>query len=61
VVADPGDRRVKLVRCTPAGLRLRRSLRAAVRTVERRWRTEVGAGSYAVFREVLAALTAAEH
>jgi DNA-binding MarR family transcriptional regulator len=53
-LADPSDRRAKLIRCTPLGEGVRRAVHATVAAVEDRWRTEVGADRYAVFREVLA-------
>ena len=53
---DPGDRRARLIRCTPCGRRARASIHATAAALEDRWRAEVGADRYAVFREVLIAL-----
>ena len=53
-VADPSDRRARLIRCTPAGDRARRAMQGVARALEERWRREVGDDRYAVFREVLA-------
>jgi DNA-binding MarR family transcriptional regulator len=55
-VADPSDRRAKLIRCTASGDRARRALCAIALALEDRWRREVGDDRYAVFREVLAQL-----
>jgi DNA-binding MarR family transcriptional regulator len=55
-VADPSDRRAKLIRCTASGDRARRALRAVAQALEDCWRREVGDDRYAVFREVLAQL-----
>jgi DNA-binding MarR family transcriptional regulator len=52
-VADPADRRAKLVRRTARGDEVIRTIRALLSRVEARWRREVGAERYAVFREVL--------
>jgi DNA-binding MarR family transcriptional regulator len=57
IVADPDDRRAKVVRCTRRGEDSRRALRAAMAAVEERWRAQVGPERYAVFREVLEELT----
>jgi DNA-binding MarR family transcriptional regulator len=56
IVADPGDRRAKLIRCTPCGERTRHAIHATAAVLEQRWRDEVGAERYAVFRAVLAEL-----
>ena len=56
IVADPSDRRAKLVRCNPRGECTRRAIHAVAAAVEDRWRAEVGDARYAVFREVLAEL-----
>jgi DNA-binding MarR family transcriptional regulator len=56
IVADPGDRRAKLIRCSPRGERTRRAVHTTAAAVEDRWRAEVGDARYAVFREVLAEL-----
>jgi hypothetical protein len=56
VVPDPGDGRAKLIRCTELGERARSAIRAIAVALEDRWRAEVGAARYAVFREVLAEL-----
>ncbi len=56
MVPDPSDRRAKLIRCTPLGVRARQVVHAVAAALEDRWRTEVGAVRYAVFREVLGEL-----
>ena len=56
IVADPTDRRAKLVRCTSRGQSTRDAILAVAAAVEERWRAEVGDGRYAVFRAVLAEL-----
>lgn len=56
IVADPGDRRAKLIRCTPRGECTRDAVLAVATAVEDRWRAEVGDARYAVFRKVLAEL-----
>jgi DNA-binding MarR family transcriptional regulator len=53
---DPGDRRAKLVRLTPAGVRAAELARRTAAMVEARWRREVGEERYAIFRAVLAQL-----
>ena len=53
-VADPTDRRARLIRCTPAGDRARRAMQGVARALEDRWRRDVGSERYDVFREVLA-------
>ena len=58
-VPDPADRRAKLVRRTARGDDVTRTIRALLSRVEARWRREVGAERYAVFREVLSELVAA--
>jgi DNA-binding MarR family transcriptional regulator len=55
-VADPADRRAKLVRRTARGDEVTRTIRALLSRVEARWRREVGAERFAVFREVLSEL-----
>jgi DNA-binding MarR family transcriptional regulator len=52
-VVDPADRRAKLVRRTARGDEVTSTIRALLSRVEARWRREVGAERYAVFREVL--------
>lgn len=54
--SDAGDRRAKVVRRTPAGDAVVRGVRDLLDEVEARWRDEVGAERYAVFRDVLATL-----
>jgi DNA-binding MarR family transcriptional regulator len=56
-VADPRDRRAKLVRATSRGTAAVRTAREAVARVEEQWRAEVGAERYAVFRAVLGELS----
>jgi DNA-binding MarR family transcriptional regulator len=56
VVADPADRRARVIRRTARGDRARRSARAAMNAVEQRWRAEVGEDRYAIFRDVLGEL-----
>lgn len=56
-VADPGDRRAKLIRRTPRGDCARHAMRAVATAVEDRWRHHVGDDRYAVFREVLVELS----
>jgi DNA-binding MarR family transcriptional regulator len=51
-----GDRRAKVVRRTPEGDRVVRGIRDLLDDVEERWRREVGAERYLVFRTVLAEL-----
>ena len=55
-VPDPADRRAKLIRRTARGDEVTRTIRALVTRVEARWRREVGAERYAVFRAVLSEL-----
>jgi DNA-binding MarR family transcriptional regulator len=55
-VPDPADRRAKLVRRTARGDEVTRTIRALLTRVEARWRREVGAERYAVFRAVLSEL-----
>lgn len=54
VTTDERDRRVRLVRLTPAGRRLRARVEAAIAGTERHWRDQVGPARWATFREVLA-------
>ena len=54
VAVDERDRRVRLVRLTPAGRRLRERVEAAIADTERHWRDQVGEARWATFREVLA-------
>lgn len=58
-VADPADGRAKLVRRTARGDEVVRTIRTLLARVEARWRREIGAERYAVFREVLSELVAA--
>jgi DNA-binding MarR family transcriptional regulator len=55
-VPSPADRRAKLIRRTAKGDEVTRTIRALVTRVEARWRREVGAERYAVFRAVLSEL-----
>jgi DNA-binding MarR family transcriptional regulator len=54
VATGERDRRVRLVRPTPAGRRLQRAVEAAIADTERHWRDQAGEARWAVFREVLA-------
>ena len=54
VTVDQRDRRVRLVRPTPAGQELQRVIESAIAGIERRWAAEVGPERWATFREVLA-------
>jgi DNA-binding MarR family transcriptional regulator len=54
VAVDERDRRVRLVRPTPAGRRLQRIVESAIADTEQQWRDEVGEQRWATFREVLA-------
>ena len=54
VAVDERDRRVRLVRLTPAGRRLRERVEAAIADTERQWRDQVGETRWATFSEVLA-------
>lgn len=54
VAVDERDRRVRLVRPTPAGRRLRERVESAIADTERYWRAQVGEARWAAFREVLA-------
>jgi DNA-binding MarR family transcriptional regulator len=56
-IPDRDDRRAKLLRCTPVGARVTQQAREVVAAIEERWRDEVGADRYAVFRDVLLELT----
>jgi DNA-binding MarR family transcriptional regulator len=53
---DASDRRAKVVRRTAEGDRVVRGVRDLLDGVEARWRDEIGAERYAIFREVLAEL-----
>jgi len=54
VTVDQRDRRVRLVRPTPAGQELQRVIESAIAGIEQRWAAEVGPERWAIFREVLA-------
>ena len=54
VTVDERDRRVRLVRLTPAGRRLRERIEAAITDTERHWRDQVGDARWATFHGVLA-------
>jgi DNA-binding MarR family transcriptional regulator len=54
VTVDQRDRRVRLVRPTPAGQELQRVIESAITRIEQRWAAEVGPERWATFREVLA-------
>src|SRR5215218_759320 len=49
VAVDERDRRVRLVRLTPAGRRLRERVEAAIADTERNWRDQVGEARWAAF------------
>jgi DNA-binding MarR family transcriptional regulator len=53
VTVDQRDRRVRLVRPTPAGRRLQQVVEAAIDEVEQGWKAAVGPHRWATFREVL--------
>lgn len=53
VAVGERDRRVRLVRPTPAGQELQRVVESAIDGIERRWAAEVGPQRWATFREVL--------
>ena len=53
VTVDQRDRRVRLVRPTPAGRRLQRVLESAIADTEQQWRAGAGEARWATFREVL--------
>jgi DNA-binding MarR family transcriptional regulator len=59
IVADPDDRRARLIRCTARGERARAAIHTTTEKLEDRWRAEVGDARYSVFREVLVALSEA--
>ncbi len=50
---DPADKRAKLIYRTPLGDRVQRAMRSIIAEVEQRWRDEIGAERYAMFRDVL--------
>lgn len=52
-VADPSDRRSRIVRRTPKGTRLIRRVQSRIGDVEASWAQRVGAERYATFRDVL--------
>jgi DNA-binding MarR family transcriptional regulator len=54
VTVDQRDRRVRLIRPTPAGQELQRVIESAIAEIERRWAAEVGPERWATFRAVLA-------
>ena len=54
VTVDQRDRRVRLVRPTPAGRELQRVVESAMAEIERHWEAQVGPERWATFREVLA-------
>lgn len=55
-VRDPGDRRVRILRPTPLGLRCVRAGEAAIDAVEQRWRERVGARTWDDLRATLVAV-----
>ncbi|RYU15584.1 MarR family winged helix-turn-helix transcriptional regulator [Nocardioides iriomotensis] len=59
-VADPADRRLRVVRRTPLGTRTVRKVARRVARVEDRWRAEVGERRYRTFRAVLDELATRE-
>lgn len=56
-VADPGDRRSRIVQRTPKGTRLIHRVHARIGDVESSWAVRVGAERYATFRQVLLTVT----
>jgi len=54
VAVDERDRRVRLVRPTPAGRRLQGVIESAFAEIEQGWRERVGPERWAAFREALA-------
>lgn len=58
VTVDARDRRVRLVRPTPAGRELQAVVASAIDGIERRWAAEVGPERWATFRQVLARIGA---
>ncbi len=54
VSPDPADRRVRLVRRTPAGEAFVAAVTARMLEIEQTWAEQVGAERYAAFRAVLA-------
>jgi DNA-binding MarR family transcriptional regulator len=54
VTVDRRDRRVRLVRPTPAGQELQQVVESAIAGIERSWAAQVGPERWATFREVLA-------
>jgi DNA-binding MarR family transcriptional regulator len=56
LTTDPGDRRVRIARPTPAGHELRASIDEMLAAAEDEWRTRIGARRWATFRAVLAEL-----
>src|SRR5215204_2076532 len=54
VTVDQRDRRVRLIRPTPAGQELQRVIESAIAAIARRWAAEVGPERWATFRAVLA-------
>lgn len=54
VAVDDRDRRVRLVRPTPAGRRLQEVIESAFAEIEQGWRERVGPERWAAFREALA-------
>jgi DNA-binding MarR family transcriptional regulator len=56
VTDDPADRRAKIVRRTAAGDDVVRGIRDLLAGAEDRWRHEIGAERYDIFRSVLAEL-----
>jgi DNA-binding MarR family transcriptional regulator len=58
VVADPADRRVRLIRPTQKGLATGAAIRRAVRGLEERWSAEIGEPGWQHLRQSLAQLAA---
>ncbi|WP_248961306.1 MarR family transcriptional regulator [Sphaerisporangium perillae] len=56
VLADPHDRRVRLVTPTPRGIELQKASAAAIEELEREWRERVGPRRWATTCAVLAEL-----
>jgi len=58
--ADPGDRRLRIVRRTPLGDRTVKAVAARIARIERAWEREVGVRRFRGFRSVVEALAMRE-
>ena len=56
MTVDQRDRRVRLVRPTPAGRDLQRIVESAMAEIEQHWKAHAGPERWATFLEVLAEL-----